>query len=165
MSIAENVVRGITWRFALREMRGGLRGFGVFIACIALGVAAIAGVGSFARSLGDGLAREGRVILGGDIAFALSQREIDRPERAFLDAQGQVSLAATLRAMARTASGDSALVEIKAVDAAYPLFGTVALEPAGALDAALAAQDGVYGAAVDPALLARLDLKVGARVT
>ena len=95
----------IAWRFALRELRHGLRGFGVFIACIALGVAAIAGVGSFARSLGDGLAREGRVILGGDIAFALSQREIDRPERAFLDAQGQVSLAATLRAMARTASG------------------------------------------------------------
>ena len=44
----------LTWRFALREMRGGLRGFAVFIACIALGVAAIAGVGSFARSLGDG---------------------------------------------------------------------------------------------------------------
>ena len=69
MSVAQNVMRGITWRFALREMRGGLRGFAVFIACIALGVAAIAGVGSFARSLGDGLAREGRVILGGDVAL------------------------------------------------------------------------------------------------
>ena len=56
-------------RFALRELRGGLRGFYVFIACIALGVMAIAGVGSFARSLTDGLAREGRVILGGDLDF------------------------------------------------------------------------------------------------
>src|SRR5881227_2601188 len=105
----------LTWRFALREMRGGLRGFAVFIACIALGVAAIAGVGSFARSLGDGLARERRVILGGDIAFALSQREVTPPERAFLESEGKVSLTATLRAMARSASGDSALVEIKAV--------------------------------------------------
>ncbi|MBV8837705.1 MAG: ABC transporter permease, partial [Alphaproteobacteria bacterium] len=159
----------IAWRFALRELRHGLRGFGVFIACIALGVAAIAGVGSFARSLGDGLAREGRVILGGDIAFSLSQREITAQERAFLDREGRLSLAATLRAMARTASGESALVEIKAVDGAYPLFGTVVLEPATepghALGDALAERDGAYGAAVDPALLARLDLKVGARVT
>ena len=56
-------------RFALRELRGGLRGFYVFIACIALGVMAIAGVGSVAASLGEGLAREGRTLLGGDVAF------------------------------------------------------------------------------------------------
>ena len=62
-------------RFALRELRGGLRGFYVFIACIALGCMAIAGVGSLAASLGEGLAREGRVILGGDLAFTLIQRE------------------------------------------------------------------------------------------
>src|SRR5262245_7763976 len=103
----------IALRFALRELRHGLRGFGVFSACIALGVAAIAGVGSFARSLGDGLAREGRVILGGDIAFSLSQREIGPAERAFLEREGRVSLAATLRAMARSEGGESALVEIK----------------------------------------------------
>ncbi len=57
-------------RFALRELRGGLHGFRIFIACIALGVMAIAGVGSFSRSLTDGLAREGRVILGGDLSFS-----------------------------------------------------------------------------------------------
>jgi putative ABC transport system permease protein len=154
----------LTLRFALREMRGGLRGFAVFIACIALGVAAIAGVGSFSRSLGDGLAREGRVILGGDVSFSLSQREASPAERAFLDSQGQVSAAATMRAMARSAAGETALVEIKAVDGAYPLFGNVALEPAGNLASALAQRDGVYGAAADPALLARLNLERGARV-
>ena len=58
-------------RFALRELRGGLRGFYVLIACIGLGVMAIAGVGSFSESLGGGLAREGRTILGGDVAFSL----------------------------------------------------------------------------------------------
>lgn len=154
-----------TLRFALREMRGGLRGFAVFISCIALGVAAIAGVGSFSRSLGDGLAREGRVILGGDVAFSLSQREASTPERAFLERQGQVSAAATMRAMARSAAGENALVEIKAVDGAYPLFGAVALEPAGNLADALAQRDGAYGAAADPALLARLNLERGARIT
>jgi putative ABC transport system permease protein len=155
---------GLTFRFALREMRGGLRGFAVFIACIALGVAAIAGVGSFARSLGDGLAREGRAILGGDVSFSLSQREVSEVERKFLEESGRVSVAATMRAMARAASGESALVEIKAVDAAYPLFGAVTLDPAGDLGTALAQRDGAYGAAVDPALLARLDLAPGARV-
>ena len=154
-----------TLRFALREMRGGLRGFAVFISCIALGVAAIAGVGSFSRSLGDGLAREGRVILGGDVAFSLSQREASVPERAFLERQGQASAAATMRAMARSAAGENALVEIKAVDAAYPLFGAVGLEPAGNPADALAQRDGAYGAAADPALLARLNLERGARIT
>ncbi|TMJ03030.1 MAG: FtsX-like permease family protein [Alphaproteobacteria bacterium] len=165
MSVAQNVSRGITWRFALREMRGGLRGFAVFIACIALGVAAIAGVGSFARSLGDGLAREGRVILGGDVSFSLMAREASAPERTFLEDNGRLSVAATMRAMARAPDGQTALVEIKAVDGAYPLFGSVALEPADDLAAALEEKDGAFGAAVDPALLARLGIARGARVT
>ena len=71
-------------RFALRELRGGLHGFRIFVACIALGVMAIAGVGSFSRSLTDGLAREGRVILGGDLAFTLIHREVNSAERNFL---------------------------------------------------------------------------------
>src|SRR5262249_14958180 len=65
----------LSLRYALRELRGGLRGFYVFIACIALGVMAIAGVGSVAASLRDGLAREGRTLLGGDASFMLFQRE------------------------------------------------------------------------------------------
>ncbi len=67
--------RSTSLRLALRDLRGGLRGFYVFIACIALGVMAIAGVGSFSESLSKGLARQGRVILGGDISFSLIQRE------------------------------------------------------------------------------------------
>jgi len=162
-------------RFAARELRGGLRGFYVFIACIALGVMAIAGIGSVAAGLADGLAREGRVILGGDLAFSLSLREAGANERAFLDRRGRVSLAATLRAMARAPSasedarkraddGRTALVEVKAVDAAYPLYGEAVLDPPQPLAAVLAQRDGAFGAAADPALLARLDLKPGARI-
>jgi putative ABC transport system permease protein len=182
---------GLALRFALRELRGGLRGFYVFIACIALGVMAIAGVSSVASALIDGLAREGRVILGGDLSLSLSLREASREERAFLERQvahgGRVSLAATMRAMARTHSASedarkradaasedarkraddnrSALVEVKAVDAAYPLYGDVALDPPQPLAQALAQRDGAFGAAADPALLARLDLEPGARIT
>ena len=149
--------------FALRELRGGLRGFYVFVACIALGVMAIAGVGSFSRSLTDGLAREGRVILGGDLAFSLIHREANAAERGFLASRGRLSVAATMRAMAGAADGRRALVELKAVDGAYPLYGTLALDPEMALDRALASRDGVFGAAVDSALLARLELAPGAR--
>src|SRR5437763_16573850 len=107
----------LTLRLAARDLRGNWRGFYVFMLCIALGVRAIAGVGSVAASLADGIAREGRVILGGDLSFNLSHREVTAPERAFLDAQGRVSAAATMRAMARAQDERTALVEIKAVDA------------------------------------------------
>ncbi len=151
-------------RFALREMRGGLRGFYIFIACIAIGVLAIAGVGSVARSLQDGLAREGRIILGGDISFSLIQREATPEERQFVGGSGTLSAAATMRAMAQTPDGRSALVELKAVDGAYPLYGTVKLEPAMALPDLFAPRDGVFGAGAAPTLLARLGLKPGDRI-
>ncbi len=156
-------------RYIWRDLRGGLRGFGVFIACIALGVMAIAGVGSVAASLNDGIGSAGRVILGGDLAFALIQRQASDAERAFLDAHGKVSVAATLRAMARTttttaADGNSTLVEVKAVDANYPLFGKVATAPAMPLAALFAQNADAFGAAVDPALLTRLNLKIGDRI-
>ena len=155
----------IPLRFALREMRSGLRGFYVFIACIALGAMAIAGVGSLAASLADGLARQGRVILGGDLAFNLITRQATGDELTFLKSHGDLSTAATLRAMARTADGRATLVEIKAVDGVYPLFGAAELDPAQNLDGALAENNGVYGAAIDPTLAERFNLKPGDALT
>jgi len=152
-------------RFALRELRGGLRGFFVFIACIALGCMAIGGIGSLASSLANGLARQGQVILGGDLSFDLVQRMAKPAELTFLERRGKVSSVATMRAMARTASGNATLVEVKAVDDAYPLYGALTLDPAGTLSAALAAQDNIFGAVADPTLMARLNLKPGARLT
>ncbi len=153
-------------RLAWRELRGGLRGFGVFIACIALGVLAIAGVGSVAASLADGIGSAGQVILGGDLAFSLIQREASDGERAFFDAHGTVSVVATMRAMARTGDGRSTLVEIKAVDARLSAVrhGRDRSERCR-LPALFAQKDGAFGAAVDPALLTRLDLKTGDRIT
>ncbi|MET0276842.1 MAG: FtsX-like permease family protein, partial [Pseudorhodoplanes sp.] len=155
----------LPFRYALREMRAGLQGFYILVLCIALGVMAIAGIGSVADSLAGGLAREGRTILGGDVSFALIHRETNDEERAFLDKSGTVSAAGTLRAMARTSDERNALVEIKAVDNTYPLYGKVVLEPAMSLPDVVAERDGVFGAAVDVALLTRLNLKVGDRIT
>ncbi len=161
----KSAARFLSLRFALREMRSGLNGFYVFIACIALGVMAIAGIGSVAGSLNDGLAREGRVILGGDISFNLIQREATAEERQFIAQRGRLSVAATMRAMTQAADGRSALVEIKAVDRVYPLYGALSLEPMLEPAALFAERDGVFGVAAAPALLARLGLKTGDRVS
>jgi len=155
-------------RYALRELRSGLRGFYVFIACIALGVMAIAGVGSVAASLSEGLTREGRTLLGGDVAFSLIQREAKPEEIAFLRARGQVSVAAALRVMARSGDGKLALVELKAVDGNYPMLGALTLDPKMPMADLLAERQDTsgttFGAAVDSTLLARLDLKLGDRI-
>jgi len=152
-------------RFALREMRGGLSGFYIFLACIALGVAAIGGVNSVARSVSTGIASEGQSILGGDVSFALNQREATAEERAFIAKQGSMAESATMRSMARMPDGsDQSLVEVKAVDAAYPLYGELKVQPQQSLADMTGEKDGTYGAAVSQDFLNRMDLSLGAKV-
>ena len=148
-------------RLAFRDLRGGLSGLRIFLLCIALGVAAIVAVNSLARALQDGLARDGRIILGGDASFSLIHRELSSEERAFLTGRGELSTVATMRAMARSDSSEAALVEVKAVDGAWPRLGEAVLAPAIAPGAALARQGDLYGAAVEEALLDRLHLRIG----
>ena len=149
-------------RFAFRELRGGLRGFYVFLACIALGVAAIAGVGSVTRVMGDAIASQGKAILGGDIAFTLVERQARAEERQFLSAAGALSEVAALTGMARKADdSDAALVEVKAVDDAYPLYGDMTVKGGDVLGPLLVSRDGGYGAVAEEALLIRLGLKLG----
>src|SRR5207248_6685483 len=79
--------------------------------------------------------------------------------------RGEVSVAAALRVMVRSADGRLALVELKAVDGNYPMLGELTLDPKMPVTDLLAERDGAFGAAVDSTLLARLDLKLGDRVT
>ena len=147
--------------FALREMRAGVRGFRVFLACLALGVAAIAAAGSTAEAFRHGLASQAREILGGDIALTMEQRRFSPAERAAFGRAGRTSYAVAARAMAQTETGDRRLVELRGVEGSYPLAGAVTLSPAMPLSQALTVQDGVQGAAVEQALLDRLHLKLG----
>ncbi len=152
-------------RFALREMRGGLSGFFVFLACIALGVAAIGGVNSVARAISSAVETQGQELLAADIRFELEQREATEAERAWLTDLGTLSESANMRSMARLADGsDQALVEVKAVDGQYPLYGTLVTEPALSHDAIFERRDGAFGAAAPQLLLDRLGLAVGDRL-
>lgn len=155
---------GASWplalRLARRELRGAARSFRFFLACLTIGVGAIAAVGSLSQALLGGLRADGRMLLGGDIDLSLAQREVSPEERAWIDSRAEVSVVTEMRSMARalTPAARRTLVELRAVDTAFPLYGAVELDPVGGLDSALALRDGVWGAVADAALLRRLDL-------
>jgi putative ABC transport system permease protein len=159
-------------RIALREMRGGrtggqVRGFRIFLLCLLLGVAIVAGVGSIAAAIDAGIAADGKRILGGDYEFRLTYQPVTEEQAHALKFSAQVSHTVEMRAMARAAAaeaqdGGATLVELKAVDLIYPLYGKMVLDPDMPLAAALKKDaQGRYGAVAEPALAQRLGLKVG----
>lgn len=148
-------------RIGLRELRGGLSGFYVFIACLALGVMVIAAVGALGDALVAGFERQGRTILGGDMTFARMHARATDAERSELSKLGTLSETAALRTMARRPDGqEQALIELKAVDGAYPLAGNVLLREAGDFKADVAQG----GAVADAMLLEQLGLAPGDRI-
>ena len=158
-------MRGLGLRFAGRELRGGVRGFRIFLACLALGVAAIAAASSTAEAFRQGLSSQAREILGGDLAISIQQRSFTASERAAFARSGRVVYAAGARAMAQAANGARRLVEIRGVGPGYPLAGALTLRGTPNLATALAdTPDGAAGAAVEPALIDRLGLHLGDRI-
>lgn len=154
---------GYAARVALAELRGGTKGFRLFLVCLAIGVAAIAASGSMAQAFREGLSVEQRRILGGDFALSLRQRAPSPQERAFFEARGAISLATDTRTMGT--SGDiRRLIDVRAVDAAHPLQGEVTLAPVQPLGLALGEQDGLWGAVAEQALLDAFKLKPGDRL-
>jgi putative ABC transport system permease protein len=152
-------------RFARRELRTGLKGFRIFLACLALGVAAIAAVGSVSSAMMAGLEGDARQILGGDVSLRIVHRGADPEAVDFLQASGEMSKVVSMRAMARGLDGGSnSLVELKAVDNLYPLVGALTLDRDLDLQDALARRDGVYGAVAEESLARRLDIGVGDRL-
>ena len=164
----------VALRFAARELRHGvrgLRGFGVFLGCLALGVAAIAGVLSTASSIVTGLRADGREVLGGDLAIRAIYRDLTPAERADVErAAAEVSHFAEMRTMARRPGREaeaSVLVELKAVDGRYPLFGAFEARRGDGTAVSLtrglerADGDGRWGALVEPSLIDRFDLEEG----
>ncbi|WP_298844107.1 FtsX-like permease family protein [uncultured Roseobacter sp.] len=155
MSLAQAAV------FARRELRGGLKGFRILLACLALGVAAIAAVGTVRASIEAGLAREGAALLGGDAELDFTYRFATATERTWMNnVATRVSEIADFRSMA-VVGDERGLTQIKAVDDAYPLVGAVTLSPDIPLKDALAAHNGLPGAVMERVLADRLGLSTG----
>ena len=151
-------------RFALRELRGGLRGFAIFLLCLAFGVAAIAAVGTVRTSIMTGLADQGSAILGGDAQLEFTYRfASDQEQRWMFDQSNRVSEIADFRSMAVVSNdgvSERALTQVKAVDDLYPLVGTVTLSPDMTLSDALEG-DTLPCGVMERILADRLGLEVG----
>jgi putative ABC transport system permease protein len=164
--------------YARRELRAGLKGFYIFLACLVLGTASIAGVQSLSEGLIDSLHYDGRFILGGDIALRTIYEPATPEQILFLQQKMRAVLSVVMetRAMARREDGSkAALVELKAVDPFYPLYGRMQFEDGKGhkldkgpqdlilppVDEKTQLQTDEWGAAVEPELLSRLGLKVG----
>lgn len=147
------------WRIARRDLATRIRGLRLLAVCLFLGVATLAAIGSLTRGITSELEVRGQTILGGDVEFGLPQREATPDEMAAFRRAGTASATVRMRAMANDPDGEALLSELKAIDRAYPLYGTMRLEsgarrgppPAGAIW-------------IGKDLASRLDLKVGGQV-
>ena len=152
-------------RFARRELRGGLAGFRILVACLALGVAAIAAVGSVRSAIEAGLSSEGATLLGGHAEAELTYRFANPDERAWLESvSDRVSEIVDFRSMIvveRDGIREFGLTQIKAVDSAYPLLGEVILENGTSFSEALASKGGISGVILERVLADRLGLEIG----
>ncbi|NMC48484.1 MAG: hypothetical protein GYA47_03490 [Desulfovibrio sp.] len=157
-------------RLARRELRAGLSGMRVFLACLAVGVAAVCAVLGLASGFRTGLSADAAALLGGDVEVTASNRPLAPGSLRLLERFGRISRVSSMRAMVTAADPGSGgarrrgLVSLRAVDAHYPLVGGLELSPAVPLSEALAAKDGIPGAVAAPELLSRLSLRVGDRV-
>lgn len=138
---------------ARRELRGGLAGLRLVLACLALGVAAIAAVGTLRAGVEAGLAADSARLLGGDVDIRLGPRPLPEEARAWLAARARLSEVVSMRAMVVAPSGERMLVDLKAVDAAWPLYGEPGLDPSPA--------GPIAGLWLDPLVIARLGLARG----
>jgi putative ABC transport system permease protein len=122
-----------SWRIARRDLHAGFRGLRLLFVCLFLGVGTLAAIGSLTSSITSELAARGRVLLGGDVEVGMTQREASAAEKAELRRLGTVSETVRMRAMAQRTDGAAdgpaaVLTELKGVDSAYPLYGTLTLQ-------------------------------------
>lgn len=152
----------LAFRLARRELRGGVRGLWIVLACLALGVAAIAAVGTLREGIARSLAADGQRILGGDLEVQGGSEPLPDTLRDWLRTRGAtLSDVVTLRSMLVAPSGERMLVELKAVDAGWPLVGQAALDPAQPVSVAISNSNGTYGVAADGLVFDRLRLHAG----
>jgi len=149
----------VAWRIARRELNLQFRGLRLLLACLFLGVGALAAIGSLTQAIDDELSARGSTILGGDVEFAASQRAASADERATMDQLGRVSQTVRMQAMA-VRRGTSVPIELKGIDSAYPLYGALAFAPR--TGRATLPSDGVW---ISSALAERMGIGKGAALS
>ena len=114
-------------RMVWRETRGAVRHFAYSLACIAIGVAALVAVQSFADSLARTIARSAKALLGGDVEIRSAQPLPADAEAVIARLQTPAMAMTRVRELVAMAQipriGRAQIVELKAVETGYPLYG------------------------------------------
>jgi putative ABC transport system permease protein len=154
----ENLGAAFLARLAWRDLRSAWRGFVLFLACIALGVAAITAVGSLNASVVAAFTRDARTLMGGDLEIEVASQPLaDGALASRLPEGASIAGIARLSSLLTSADSKRLPVSVKAVDASYPLLGEVSLSPRLSLAEALAGNRIV----MEKAAFARLGVAVG----
>ena len=162
-------------KMAWRETRAAWRHFVFFLVCIAVGVGALVAVSLFGANVDRAVTREARSLLGGDLEVQLSH-PMSPAGQAFMDSMTDRGITTThvseLVAMAAIPDRPSMslhstqIIELKAVDPLYPLYGSLGLEPPEGLLTMLrpshpsCPEETCLGAVVQESLLIRMKLAV-----
>ena len=151
----------LAWRLARREMKGSLSKFRIFLSALVLGVAAIGAVGSVAESMRTGIGDNARILLGGDLEISSRHTGVDQEILSAAQNFGTSSSTVEMRAMLRNPANDERkLVELKAVDSAWPLIGAAKIDGPKTLADGLAKGK----ALLQPSLMRSLALSIGDEV-
>ncbi len=162
-------------KLAVRELRNDPR-FALFFAInLALGLSGFVALDALESSVATELQARSKTFLGADISVS-SSRPLTGDERRALDTAAGAesssdwvelfSMASGSTAGTRAAAGPlgtarARLVEIRAIDSSFPLYGQIVLAGVGPVGPAERARLGAGGAWVDPLLLAQLGVEVG----
>mgnify|MGYP000448176864 CR=1 FL=1 len=149
-------------RIALRELRKPGIGIVTLFATLVFAVTILVLTISLTQSVRDGLRQSAQQTIGGDISLRLFHRTPTTDEIAFLKKLSTLSLTIEQRVMVQPSDNQQAVLsELKAVDAAYPLFGNLALSPDIPLSEALGTSNGTPGIVVGPELIEDGGYRVG----
>jgi putative ABC transport system permease protein len=157
------------WRMARREIRSSWKRLLFFFLCIGIGVGAIVALRSTIQNVNTAMVSEARNILTADVQVD-SSREINDATlsivRRIAAAHGVAEQTQTIEASTMLRPADDAregalMVELRGIDAPYPLYGEFKLANGQQFTHALLDNNGVVVAA---SLLERLSLKVGDEV-
>lgn len=114
------------WTLARRDLSARFKGLRLLLACLFLGVGALAAIGTLTGSIERELTVKGRQILGGDVELKMWQHGLTPEQVQALAAYGRVSQGYRMQAIA--SKGDlTAPIALKAVDRNWPLYGRLSL--------------------------------------
>ena len=155
-------------RMSLREFRASWRRLLFFFLCVAIGVGAIVALRSVIQSLRLGLVSEARTMIASDVIVQTNRAwtpEVRRRVDEILSSAPVLAETESIETptMVRAEEGTAVarMVELRAVEAAFPFYGTLALAGGQAYSHDLLAN---RGALVGPELLVQLGMKIGDRL-